>query len=90
MPAATRKRKPPEATWSAAKSAMSGFDREALLGLLRDLYGLSPSNKQFVDARLRLGRDPLAPYKKIVADCIAPDVFSRRPIQIANDQPGLI
>jgi len=89
MTAAARKRNQPEVTWSAVKSALSGFDREALLGLIKDLYGLSASNKQFVDARLHLGRDPLAPYKKIVADCIAPDVFSRRPIQIAKAKKAI-
>lgn len=84
MTRATRKHNQPEATWSTVKSALSGFDREALLGLVKDLYGLSASNKQFVDARLHLGKDPVAPYKKIVADCIAPDVFGHRPIQIAK------
>jgi hypothetical protein len=84
MTAATRKHEKPEATWSAVKSAMSGFDREALLGLIKDLYGLSASNKQFVDARLGVGRDPLARCKKAIDEYVSPDVFSRRPIQIAK------
>jgi len=89
MTTAARKRNQPEATWSAVKSALSGSDREALLELVKDLYGLSASNKQFVDARFHLGRDPIAPYKKIIADCIAPDVFSRRPIQIAKAKKAI-
>jgi len=89
MTAATRKRKQPEATWVTVKSALSGFDREALLGLVKDLYGLSASNKQFVDARLHLGRDPLVQCKKVVAECIAPDVFSRQPIQIAKAKKAI-
>jgi len=89
MTAATRIRKQPEVTWSAVKSALSGSGREALLGLVKDLYGLSASNKQFVDARLHLGRDPLVQCKKVVAECIAPDVFSRKPIQIAKAKKAI-
>jgi len=91
MTAVIRRRNQPKATWSAVKSALSGSDREALLGLIKDLYGLSASNKQFVDTQLRLGLDPLAPYKKVVAECISPDVFSRsrKPIQIAKAKKAI-
>jgi len=84
-----RRKEEPKSSWSAVKSAMSGFDREALFGLIRDLYGLSAANKQFVDARLGLGRDPLAHCKKVVAECIAPDAFSKRPIQIAQAKKAI-
>jgi aminoglycoside 6'-N-acetyltransferase I len=36
---------------------------------LHGLYELSPSNKQLVDARLRIGEDTLAPYKSMIEPC---------------------
>ena len=79
----------PKSSWSAVKSVISGADREALLELIRDLYGLSASNRQFVDARLGLGQDPLAHYKETVADCVYPDVFRNRPIQISKAKKAI-
>jgi hypothetical protein len=74
----------PKISWSAVKTAMADFDRDALMTLIRDLYDLSPSNKHFVHARLWLGQDPLAEYKKIVADCMYPDVYRNHPVQISK------
>jgi hypothetical protein len=71
-------------SWSAVKTAMENFHRDALMALIRDLYGLSPSNKHFVHARFGLGQDPLAEYKKIVSDCMYPDVYRNHPVQIAK------
>lgn len=74
----------PRSNWSAVKTAVLDLNRDALLVLIRDLYDLSQSNKHFVDARLRLGQDPLSPYKKIVAECMGPDAVRNHPVQISK------
>lgn len=71
------------------KAALSERNRDELLGLLRDLYEVSPSNKQFMEARLRIGTNQIAPYKKIVADCMYPDVYRDRPVQIAKAKKAI-
>jgi hypothetical protein len=79
----------PKPRWPAVRSAISGFDRAALLELIRDLYGLTESNQRFVDARLGLWRAPLAHYKEVVAECMYPDVFRKRPIQISKAKKAI-
>jgi hypothetical protein len=84
----TRKEQP-KSSWSVVKSAIAGFDREGLVGFIRDMYDLSPSNRHFVDARLSLGQDPLVHYKEVIADCMYPDVFRNRPIQISKAKKAI-
>jgi hypothetical protein len=79
----------PKSSWSVVKSAISGFDREGLLVLIRDMCSLSASNRHFVDARLSLGQDPLVHYKEVVAECMYPDVFRNRPIQISKAKKAI-
>jgi len=83
------RKKQPKSSWSVVKSAISGFDREEILGLIRDMYGLSASNRHFVDARLSLGQDPLVHYKEVVAECMYPDDFRNRPIQISKAKKAI-
>lgn len=71
------------------KAALTECNRDELLGLLRDLYEVSPSNKQFIEARLRIGTNQIAPYKKTVADCMYPDVYRNRPVQIAKAKKSI-
>jgi hypothetical protein len=66
------------------KAAVSRLDHAALLELIRDLYGLSASNQQFVEVRLGLQRDPLGSYKAIITECMYPDVFEKQTIQISR------
>lgn len=79
----------PKPRWSTVKAAVSRLDEVALLELIRDLYGLSPGNQQFVEARLGLQRDPLGPYKEIITECLYPDVFSKQPIQISKAKKAI-
>ena len=83
---------PPErkkSNWSSVKAALSQLKQDELLGLLRDLYEVSPSNKQFMEARLRIGANQIAPFKKIVADYMYPDVYKNRPVQIAKAKKAI-
>jgi hypothetical protein len=73
-----------KSNWLSVKAALSQLKQDELLGLLRDLYEISPGNKQFMEARLRIGTDQIKPYKKIVGDCMYPDVYRNRPVQIAK------
>jgi len=84
-----KSKKQPKPRWPAVKAAISGLDQAALLELIRDLHGLSASNQQFVDARLGLGQDPLAPYKKVIAKCMYPDVLRRQPVQISKAKKAI-
>ena len=79
----------PKPRWSRVKAAVSRLDEVAFLELIRDLYGLSASNQQFVEARLGLQRDPLGPYKAIITECMYPDVFGKQPIQISNAKKAI-
>src|ERR1041384_8386099 len=78
-----------KSSWSSVKAALSKRNQDELLGLLRDLYELTPSNKQFVDARLQIGENQVAPYKKIVADCMYPNVFRNHPVQISKAKKAI-
>ncbi len=49
-------------SWKAVKAALQSFDRAGLLGLVHDLYAADRDNQAFLNARLGLGSDQLAPY----------------------------
>lgn len=77
----------PKADWSSVKSALSDFDRESLLALIRDIHALSPGNKQFLQARFKLERDPVAYSKRLIAECMCPD--PDRPVQISKAKKAI-
>ncbi|MEI6705053.1 MAG: hypothetical protein WCL71_16205 [Deltaproteobacteria bacterium] len=77
----SHKKKP---SWSDVKSAIAKLERQALIGLISDLYAYSTPNKNFLHARFSLGSDSLKPYKKIIEDALYPDVMSNDPIEIAT------
>ena len=57
------------------------------MDLLRDLYRLSPENKDFFHTRFTTGEDHLARYKKIIQYAIHPYLEDNEPLEIekAND-----
>jgi len=71
-------------TWSDVKKVISNFGHEELVNLITDLYHLSSDNKNFLHTRFSLGEDPLRPYKKIIKDCLYPDVMHDKPLRIAQ------
>ena len=77
--------KPPKkkATWSDVKTAISSFERPALLALIADLYTFSPENRDFLHARFSLGGDVLKPYKKVIEEALFPDVIANDDVEIA-------
>lgn len=75
--------------WSSVKAALAKLNRNKLIGLLRDLYEIAPSNRQFIETRLQVGPSQIASYKKIVGDCMYPDVYRNHPLQIAKAKKAI-
>lgn len=71
------------ASWTDVKQAVASLDSKELIQLISSLYDLSKGNRDFLHARFSIGNDPIAPYKKIIDDCIFPDVWRNKPIQIS-------
>jgi hypothetical protein len=78
------KRKSSNPSWSDVKSAVVNLDQKQLLTLVADLYRFSTENQAFFHARFGVGDDPLAPYKKTIDECMYPDVYKNKPIQISK------
>jgi len=70
--------------WSDVKPALANLDRKELLTLLGDLYRFSKENQAFFHARFGVGDDPLASYKKTIDECMYPDIYKNKPIQISK------
>ena len=71
-------------SWSGVKKVISNFGHEELVNLIANLYHLSSDNKNFFHARFSVGEDPLSPYKKIIEDCLYPDMMHDKPLSIAQ------
>lgn len=79
----------PRQNWSAAKAELAHFDRTALMGLVKDLFALNPDNSAFIAARLGLGSDPLAPYRKTISRWIRPDVVRGQDVSVAKAKKAI-
>ena len=80
------KKKP---TWTDVKSAIAGFERSALIGLISNLYTFSSENKDFLHARFSLCADVLKPYKKTIEEALYPDVMSNDDVEIATAKKAI-
>jgi hypothetical protein len=83
------KRKTMEPSWSDVKPALVEPDQKALLSLVGDLYRLSNENKTFLHTRFKVGGDPLSPYRKTIEECMYPDMYSNKPIQISKAKKAI-
>jgi len=68
--------------WSDVKASLVHMEQRQLVQLIGDLYRLSKENKDFLHTRFSIDDDPLKPYKKIIDECMYPDVMSNNPIRI--------
>jgi hypothetical protein len=68
-------------SWSDVKESIASLDRSELIQLIAGLYRLSKGNRDFLHARFSIGDDPIGPYKRIIEECMFPDVFKNKPIQ---------
>lgn len=65
-------------SWSDVKTALARLDQQGLLELVSDMYHLSKDNKDFLHTCFSIGDDILAPYKKIIEECMYPDIQNER------------
>jgi hypothetical protein len=76
-------------SWKAVKAALQSFDRTGLLGLVQDLYTADQNNKAFLNARLGLGSDQLAPYKAVISRWICPNLMGSRSVSISKAKKAI-
>ena len=77
-------------TWSDVKAKLGQFDRSGLVGLLGDLHDLSRENQAFLHARLGLGADPLAVYKRTISRWTYPDLSRNQEISVAKAKKAIV
>jgi hypothetical protein len=75
----TKRRGP---SWTDVEESIASLDTRELTQLIPSLYRLSKGNRDFLHARFSIGDDPIAPYKKVIEECMCPDVMKNKPIQI--------
>jgi hypothetical protein len=83
------KRKTKEPNWSDVKAALVDLEQKELLSLVGDLYRLSNENKTFLYSRFKVGGDPLNPYRKTIEECMYPDMFGNKPVQISKAKKAI-
>jgi len=71
------------------KSAVVDLDQKQLLKLVADLCRFSKENQTFFNARFGVGDDPIGSYKKTIDECMHPDIYSNKPIQIAKAKKAI-
>jgi hypothetical protein len=76
-------------TWSDVKTLLVNLDQKQLLSLVGDLYRLSSENKTFLHSRFKIGGDPLSPYRKTIEECMYPDMYSNKPVQISKAKKAI-
>jgi hypothetical protein len=74
----------PRSTWSTIKTAAFQLSQKELLSLVGELYRLSKGNQAFLHARFADAEAAMADCKKVVAECLYPDVQRDRPLQVAK------
>ena len=78
-----------DASWSDLKESIASLDKSELIQLIASLYKLSKGNRDFLHARFSIGDDPIVFYKKVIEDCMFPDVMKNKPIQISTAKKAI-
>jgi hypothetical protein len=73
-----------DAGWGAVRKKLESLDRAGLLALVHDLYDAAPANRRFLEARFISSSTSLEKYRRLVADAVYPDPFSRRQVSIRD------
>jgi hypothetical protein len=76
-------------SWSDLKESIASLGTSGLIQLIASLYKLSKGNRDFLHARFSIGDDPIAPYKKVIEDCMFPDVMKDKPIEISTAKKAI-
>lgn len=72
------------ASWTNVKASLTSMDRAGLVGVIRDLYQASNSNRRFLHARFVPTAAALDDYRGLVETAVFPDPFSQRPIRLRD------
>jgi hypothetical protein len=86
MMSGAKKKKP---TWNDLKRTIGGLDRDALLGLVHDLYAANKENRAFLHARFGLGDDVLEPYKATISRWVCPDVMRNQDYSVSKAKKAI-
>src|SRR5213594_457240 len=70
--------------WTYIKTKLEAFDKNGLVGLVHDLYEANTANRRFLQARLLPSPSALEKYRRLVADAVFPDPFSRRRVSLRD------
>lgn len=70
--------------WGNVKAQIEGCDRAGLVGIIRDLYEASATNRRFLHARFVSATSARDEYRRIVRDAVFPGPLSQRPIRLRD------
>lgn len=87
IPPAAAQRQP---SWAHLKTKLETLDRKGLIGLVHDLYEASTANRRFLHARLLPSSSAVEQYRRLVADAVFPDPFSRRRVSLRDATAAII
>jgi hypothetical protein len=76
-------------SWVDVKESIASLDTSELIQLIASLHRLSKGNRDFLHARFSIGDDPIGPYRKVIENCMYPDVFKNKPIQISRAKKAI-
>jgi hypothetical protein len=76
--------------WSEVKAQLEALDRKGLVSLLGDLYEANVANRRFLHSRLTPGSRALEEYRRLVADAIYPDPFSKRRVSVRDAAAAIV
>ena len=76
--------------WSEVKAQLEALDRKGLVSLLRDLYDANEANRRFLHSRLVPGSRAIEDYRRLVADAIYPDPFSKRRVSVRDAAAAIV
>ena len=79
-------------SWKDIKPVISGWSDKQLVGLVQDLYRLTPDNAAFVNARLLQDIAPkqtLMPYKKRIRIAVSPDQPWKQDVRLSEGRKAI-
>jgi hypothetical protein len=76
--------------WSDVKARLEALDRKGLVSLLGDLYDANVANRRFLHSRLTPGNGAIEKYRRLVADAIYPDPFSKRRVSVRDAAAAIV
>jgi len=84
MPMPSQKTSQRQPSWVDVKTRLEALDRSGLVGLVHDLYEANTANRRFLQARLLPSPNAVEKYRRLVADAVFPDPFSRRRVSLRD------